>query len=365
MAHRILHVIADAEIGGAQVYLIELARQQRSRGIHVTIASGGRGPLETRYRDVADRYIAVSSLRRAAGPRDALAAAIIGRLGRDADVVHAHASKALAATVLSRPIHRRPIVWSAHGYDSAHADFDVRVRGVFDRAKAFLARQADAVTVASNSVREKALAAGIGPGRVRVVYTGVSQEQLLRVPPPTDGPFTVGAAGRLVALKGFDRLVEAMALVTERRPEARAVLYGSGPEEQRLRARIAELRLEERFTIHTLTDDLPLAFRAMHVVVVPSIVDSFPLVPLEAMVAARPVIVSRVGGLPDALIDGEHGFVVPAGDPVALAAAIERLAADRPRAREMGEAARGYAAARFRWDRMADEYDAIYGAVAQ
>lgn len=359
---RILHVIADAQVGGAQVYLIELAREQRARGEEVTIATGGEGPMDQGYRDVATRYIRVPSLRRNPGVHDVVATVAIGRLARDQEIVHAHASKALAAAVLSRPLHRRPVVWTAHGYDSAHADFDARARGALGRVKAALARGTSAMSVASENVRAKALAAGVAPGHVRVIYTGVRQERLLSVPPP-EGPFTVGAAGRLVPLKGFDRLVEAMGQLAVKGVDVRAVLYGAGPEEDRLRGRIAALGIADRFTMHPPTTDLAGAFAQMHVVAVPSIVDSFPLVPCEAMVAGRPIIVSRVGGLPDALEDGVHGWVVTTGDAGALAAAIERAAADPEATRRMGLAARDYASTRYRWDRVAREYEALYAMV--
>lgn len=361
---RLLHVIADAQVGGAQVYLIELAREQRARGEDVTIATGGVGPLDAHYQEIASRYVRVPSLRRSASIHDAIAAAAIGRLARDAEIVHAHASKALAAAVLSRPLHRRPVVWTAHGYDSAHADFHPRVRRTLGWAKAALARGTSALSVASENVRAKAIAAGVAPGRVRVIYTGVRQERLLVVPPPPDGTFTVGAAGRLVPLKGFDRLVEAVGLLAARGVAVRAILYGTGPEEDRLRARVRELAIADRFALHPPTADLAGAFAEMHVVAVPSIVDSFPLVPCEAMVAGRPVIMSRVGGLPDALEDGVHGWVVTAGDADALAAAIERAAADPAATRRMGLVARAYASARYRWDRVADEYEALYAMVS-
>jgi glycosyltransferase involved in cell wall biosynthesis len=345
------------------VYLIELAREQRAQGEDVTIATGGDGPMDEGYREVATRYIRVSSLQRRAGIHDAVAIAAISRLARDHQIVHAHASKALAAAVLSRPLHRRPVIWTAHGYDSAHADFDPRVRGSLGRVKAALARGTSAMSVASDNVRAKALAAGVAPERVRVIYTGVRQERLLEVPPP-EGPFTVGAAGRLVPLKGFDRLVEAMGRLAIKGVDVRAVLYGTGPEEDRLRELIAALAIADRFALQPPTTDLAAAFAQMHVVAVPSIVDSFPLVPCEAMVAGRPIIVSRVGGLPDALTEGVHGWVVPAGDADALAAAIERAAADPAAAHRMGLAAREYASARYRWDRVADEYEALYAMVS-
>src|SRR5438477_5655935 len=140
---RVLHVIADAQLGGAQMYLIELVREQVQREDDIAILSGGRGPLEKQYAEVAPRYHRTPWLRREGGLHDPIAAAIVGGRARGFDIVHAHGSKALTATVLSKPLHQRPVLWSGHGYDSAHADFSPTARVMLDQMKRLLVRGAD------------------------------------------------------------------------------------------------------------------------------------------------------------------------------------------------------------------------------
>ena len=356
---RILHVVADAQFGGAQWYLIELARIQRARGDRVTILTGGEGPLWEQYVHVADVAVRSPVMRRAVGLADAASIWDVTRQARSHDIVHAHATKALAWCALAPGGHR--FVWSAHGYDSAHAEFHRVARSPAAFAKALLARRAAAVSVASLNVAAKARRAGIDPRRVRVVYTGVNAVRFGNVPPPpSPAPVTFGAAGRIVGIKGFDVLAEAAARVLRSGRDARFVLYGNGPREQALRGQIADLGIADRFDIRAPTADLPRAFAEMHVVVLPSRLDSFPLVPCEAMVAGRPVIVTRVGGLPEAIEDGVHGIIVEPDDPVTLGDAIARFVDEPERIRAMGSAARDYARRRYDWARVADEYDELY-----
>lgn len=359
MTSRILHVIADAQFGGAQWYLIELARVQRSRGHHVTLVTGGEGPLLREYELVADRLIRTDSLRREIGPGDFSAARLVASLARDHDVVHAHASKALAACVI--PPNSKRAIWSAHGYDSAHAEFRRLMRGPLGLLKAMLARRAGAISAASLNVAEKIVKAGVSRERVRVIYTGVRTDRFQAVPDVDPRPpIVIGAAGRLVGIKGFDVLIDAAARVLAEGHRARFLIYGDGPKEQALRDQIRSLSLEGSVEIRPATSDLPSAFAQMHVVAVPSRLDSFPLVPCEAMVAGRPVIASRVGGLPEAFDDGVHGLLVPIADVEALARAIALLVGDPARIATMGAAARSYASERYRWERVADEYDELY-----
>lgn len=356
---RILHVIADAQFGGAQGYLLELMREQRGRGITVTLASGGEGPLANDYASAPDHFVHLPALRRSVGPWDIVAARQLVTLARDHDLVHVHASKALFVSQLS--LSPMAVVWSAHGYDSAHADFRRSVRPVLGWTKAFLARRAAAISAASSSVAQKLARAGVRPERVRVVYAGVRTERFGSVPDvaPRD-PVVVGAAGRFVRFKGFHVLVDAAAQVVAEGAPARFVLYGSGGEEPALRAAIRARDLESSFEIRPATTDFPRALDGMDIVVVPSLVDSFPLVPCEAMVAGRPIVASRVGGLPEAFNDGEQGFLVEPGDVGALARAITTLVRDPERIRLMGHAARRYASERYRWSAVADAYDELY-----
>jgi glycosyltransferase involved in cell wall biosynthesis len=88
---------------------------------------------------------------------------------------------------------------------------------------------------------------------------------------------------------------------------------------------------------------------------VPSLQDAFPTAVLEALLRARPVVASRVGGIPEMIADGVTGLLVPAGDERALAAALRSLLQDPARARQLGQAARAAAAERFRPERQVQE----------
>ena len=356
---RILHVVADAQFGGAQWYLVELARVQRARGDQVTILSGGEGPLWNEYVGVADHAVRSTAMRRTVGIGDIAALREVVRHARSIDVVHAHATKALLWCALAPD--RRPFVWSAHGYDSAHAEFRRIARVPASFAKAVLARRASAISVASSTVAEKVRRAGVDPHRIRVIYTGVNTVRFGPVPPPlAQRPIVFGAAGRIVGIKGFDVFANAAARVLSAGGDARFVVYGSGPREPDLRRQITELGIADRFDVRAPTTDLPSAFAEIDVVVLPSRLDSFPLVPCEAMVAGRPVVVTRVGGLPEALDDGVQGLIVEPGDPVGLSEALMRFVQRPELIRTMGMSAHEYALRRYSWERVADEYAELY-----
>ena len=98
------------------------------------------------------------------------------------------------------------------------------------------------------------------------------------------------------------------------------------------------------------------------VVVVPSLGEGFGMVALEAMERGRPVVASDVGGLPEIVVDGETGLVVPSGDADALAWAIAELTANLPRAAALGAAGRARALAEFRQERCTERHDELYRA---
>lgn len=140
--------------------------------------------------------------------------------------------------------------------------------------------------------------------------------------------FKIMAAGRLVAAKGFDTLIEALAMI----PGVEAHIHGDGPLEGELRARIAAANLADRVQLHGYGDLLP-AMRSSDLFVLSSRREGFGNVVVEAMAADLPVLATRTPG-PSALIeDGVTGWLVPPEDPRALADAIARIMRDANRDR--------------------------------
>ncbi len=153
------------------------------------------------------------------------------------------------------------------------------------------------------------------------------------------------AVGRLHHQKGFDVLLEALASVRVRR-SVHAVVVGAGPEAPWLAASCHGLGLDEVVTFTGASQRPVDELAAADLVVIPSRWESGPLVLLEAMALARPVVATPVGFVPELVRDGETGWLVPVEEPAALAAAIEAALADPAGSAERGRAGRAAVAPR-------------------
>jgi glycosyltransferase involved in cell wall biosynthesis len=231
-----------------------------------------------------------------------------------------------------------PLVISVHGTLDAPLPFN--------RITLRMLGSADAVTAVSNGVRDSVAAAvpELHTDDVRVIPNAVKA-------PRSGAPWAprghLFAAGRLHDQKGFDLAIDALSRLTPRYPDMCLHIAGTGEEEVPLRRHARRLRVAERVRfLGTLTDDeVHREISTASVVVVPSrTIEGFSLVALEAAHLARPVVASRVGGLPETIEDGRTGVLVPPDDADLLAEAIGDLLADHARAVGMGEQARRRAA---------------------
>jgi len=172
-------------------------------------------------------------------------------------------------------------------------------------------------------------------------------------------------AGRLVPEKGFDIAIYAFSQIRKRFPNAHLTIAGDGP----LREGLEELADEQGLNGHfhfpgaVPHEEIPALLNTATLVVIPSRQDSFPVVAVEAAQMGRPIIASCIGGLPEAIVDGETGLLVDAEDVQGFSAAITRLLGDQAEARRMGQAARERAMTLFSFDRYVDAYDGVYAKV--
>jgi glycosyltransferase involved in cell wall biosynthesis len=159
----------------------------------------------------------------------------------------------------------------------------------------------------------------------------------------------VGRLDRSSAWKGVDVLLDAFARVAPRLADARLVLVGSGNAERNHKERVAQLGLADRVTFRGALRDTDLvdAYRRAALVVLPSLTEAeaFGMTLLEAMSCGRPVVGSKVGGIPTLVTDGENGLLVSPGDSRALAEAIERVLQTPELATRLGENGRRHALA--------------------
>lgn len=168
--------------------------------------------------------------------------------------------------------------------------------------------------------------------------------------------------GRLHPQKDIATLVEA---ATRLAPDVRVVVVGEGPQRAELEARIARLGLAHRVQLVGARADAADHMAAADVVVMCSIWEGFGLVVAEALALRRPVVATAVGPVPEMVVDGETGRLVPPSDPEALAAAITDLLADPDRAAELGRAGAKLVAPHFDTDALVRQVEEVYELVTE
>ncbi|HET9581640.1 MAG TPA: glycosyltransferase family 4 protein [Gemmatimonadota bacterium] len=200
---------------------------------------------------------------------------------------------------------------------------------------------------------------------IDVIPYGVPMPEIGSPGAPGEGPPGLLFVGRLVTRKGVDRLLEALAALTEL--SWRLEVIGFGPERERLEALADRLGLAGRvaFLGRVSSEDLSAAYRRASAFVLPATLDErsdtegLGVVLLEAMSHGLPVVATRRGGITDVVIDGRTGILVEDEIP-ALAAGIRRLLEDPAAAGDMGERGRERVRTAFGWDSIVDRLEAVY-----
>jgi len=181
--------------------------------------------------------------------------------------------------------------------------------------------------------------------RIHRVYNGLNLAEFGRATFSSDPPSIV-AIGRLIVKKGFANLIRACALLVERGRSFQCDIYGEGPLEKQLRAQIEELGLRQFVQLPGPKPQHELRARLANasVFILPSVpepeggMDNLPTVIMEGMATGLPVVSTRIGGIPEMVIENQTGFLVQPEDAVALAGAMEKVTSDRSLGRKLGQA---------------------------
>jgi glycosyltransferase involved in cell wall biosynthesis len=254
---------------------------------------------------------------------------------RHADLVHGHfgPDAALLVRVLSRGrLRAMPFLVTFHGFDATDSDAALRahgrVAGSFVKARPALFRRADTIVAVSEFVRTRLVAQGADPGKIIVHYIGIDNGFFWTpersVPPPPSVLFL----GRLHEKKGPADLFRALARLGAEGLPVTCTVAGTGDEETALRELARQLRLEVRFVG---AFDARRARELLHdarALCVPSHSEGFGLVFLEAQACGVPVVSYRVGGVPEAVADGETGLLAPERDVEGLADRLRTVLTD-------------------------------------
>jgi glycosyltransferase involved in cell wall biosynthesis len=356
---RPLVLISALPTAGAERVTVSFVRRLWAMGLRVplcTVTARHDGPMAGELsQDGIQRYDL--GARRLADPRAPLRLARLLRRER-VQLVHAHGQDASIVAAAACAFSGASLVVTRHVLDEPSVGWRQRLRA---RAACAAMRRADAVVAVSRAVAGRvADLARIQPGAIEVIPNGVDLERFDRPGRECRAavlePLAIDTATPIVLVpaalreeKGHEVLLEALPELLRAVPSVQVLIVGGGEREQELRARARPLGETVRFL--GPRDDMPDLMAACDVVVLPSRAEALPTALMEAAAAGRPVVATRVGGVPEVVEDGRTGLLVPAGDPHALARALASVLADPVRAAALGDAARARARQRFGIDR--------------
>jgi glycosyltransferase involved in cell wall biosynthesis len=348
---KVVHVHRIRGIGGSERHLLTLLPALAERGVDVTLVGldDPAGSPEPFYAALRVPSVRLEN-RRDLDPQ------LLARLTRELrrlqpDVVHTHL---VHADVYGGAAAR---LAGARLVSTKHNDDPFRVGPFRYTERALTAASAAVVTITESLRRFNVERVGLPARKVTTIHYGLDalpeawgENRRDEVPP--DARVLLSVA-RLVPQKGIDVAVAALAHVRERHPEAVLVVLGDGPERERLRGE----------GVHLLgrVPDVAAWLRRAELLAHPARWEGFGLALLEAMLAELPVVATRVSSIPEIVVDGETGLLVPPDDPQALADALLRVLDD---AGEYGAAGLRRAREHFSIARMADRTLELYEAVA-
>ena len=379
---RVLRVIARLNMGGPALHVAYLTDGLQERGYRTTLVAGTLARGEESMAFVADDLgvpvRTIDQLHREISPlRDAVAVLRLARIIRQErpHILHTHTAKAGAigrlAALLAGPARPPIVVHTFHGH--VLRGYFGPLRSLFFRLlERWLAARTTALVAVSPQVRDDLVALSVAP-RERFVVVRLGIELAERVAPDRNGRaesrrylgipvdrFTVGWIGRMTAVKRTDDVLVAFKRLREDGVDALLCMVGDGPDREDLERRAHELGVIRDTIFLGYQEDVAPFYSAFDALVLPSSNEGTPVSAIEALAAGRPVVATRVGGVPDVVRDGQDGFLVETGDTDALAERLTRLARDPELRERMGSEGRTRVLPRYAVERLVDDVDRLY-----
>jgi glycosyltransferase involved in cell wall biosynthesis len=360
---RVVEVLATGTNGGAQEHLYSLLTRMDHERYDVTVVALSPGSAVRKLQRAGFTVLVIDE------PDDAISVgALAAHLAEvRAEVVHAHMFR--AETVATRAVlalaeigHRRPyLVSTVHSSRVRHeSDKDILRE---------LTPHMDQLIAVSRAIERKIHDEGRDTIPVSLIYNGVdlerydNQEACCTLPEEygmEPGSQIVGVVARLEPEKGHPTLLDAWPTVLRTVPDSYLLIVGEGSRRDALEAQARELRIAHRVIFTGRRDDVPAVTAALDVAVLPSYREAQGLTVLEAMALSRPVVASRVGGIPEMIEDGRTGLLVPPHDADALAEAIVRLLTNHSFADTLARAGHDLVHDRFCIELMVSATQSIY-----
>lgn len=357
-----MQVITKADIGGAQVHVRQILAGLGARYDFILV-TGSDDYLAREAERLGIEVVMLDDLVRPIRPgRDLKALVALYRLirRRRPDLVHAHSFKAGMLARLAARLARTRAVFTAHGWAfTPGAPLGQRVIGL--AIEFVLCRLCAGVITVSRHDRDLAARWHVGAAARRHLVANAADPVAPGHPADRQAERLM-TVGRLTPVKN-----QAMLLRVLRRLPDTVTLFvvGEGVERSALESLARELDIEHRLVLAGEVTAIRASLTTSAIFLLSSHYEGLPVSILEAMSAGLPVVATAVGGVPEAVLDGETGFVTPRGDETAFADRIRRLLEDPEMAQRMGQAGRRHYLAHYTPERFHREVAAVYEAVRE
>jgi glycosyltransferase involved in cell wall biosynthesis len=361
---RLMFVITRGDaLGGAQSYVRDLARRFAADGDEVVVVTGAMGAMTEALTAAGVSVVPVPGLLREIHPlHDPRSVASLARLIRSfrPDVVSTHSSKAGIVGRLAARLAGTPCLFTVHGWAFNPSEPEPK-RTFYRWLERAMAPLADRIVCVSENSRQLGVASGIGSARLVTIHNGIPDvSSVHRAAPDRDGPPRVVSVARFAPPKDHRTLLLAVKDV----PRLHLDLVGDGPAEEEARALAGELGVTDRVRFLGRRTDVTELLTEAQAFALCSRSEGFPMATLEAMRAGLPVVVSNVGGAPEAVVDGQTGYVVADNSVAGWIDRLSLLARDPALRSRLGIHGRALYEERFTFERMYAQTATIYQAVA-
>ncbi len=359
----LLYIITQAEWGGAQRYIFDLAANLVDE-FDITVATGIDGDdqeLDKRLKDYKIKRFVFKHLRREINPyHDILAIFEIARFLRQNhfDIIHLNSSKAGVIGALANAVNRffaplrmtKKIIYTAHGWVYLEP-LPFWRRWIYLGMEKIAARLRDATIVLSEKEKKVALRYGTAKkNSVFVIPNGIdltalnflSREEARKRLKINNDEIVIGTIANLYKTKGLEYLIEAIKILNIQSAgwrtisNIKTVIIGEGDERNNLQTKIKELGLENNISLSGSIPDAYKYLKAFDIFVLPSVKEGFPYTILEAMAAGLPIVATEVGAIPEILENQKTGVLMPPADSQALTEAFVSLIKNPEHAKQLG-----------------------------
>ncbi|GAA0315538.1 glycosyltransferase family 4 protein [Bacillus carboniphilus] len=316
---KILYLLNYPGMGGTEKYVVDLIHSLGPEKCVFVYSEEGLG-LQT----IKDTGVPTYQLSMR-GPFDLQAALKLKKIIKDENIKTVHTQflrenyVALLAKLLGADIR---VIWTYH--------VDVPMNLFVRQGNYLVTKLNHRVIAVSNFMFQQLVKKGIPEKKVKLIYNGVEEPELLPSPNPNE-ELKISIIGRLREEKGHDFLLKSLAKLDKQYPELPWIcnIFGDGPLENELHSLVKKLGLESRVNIKGFTNNKEEIYSQTDIVVIPSSNEALSYVAIEALSYSKVVIASNVGGLPEIVKDGETGILVEYGDVESLTTKLKKILTDQ------------------------------------